>query len=164
MLERAALLTEGRARTPWDAASWAATVLEDVRGAPDTWRPWSGGARRAAARPCVSGRGAPRITIPKELTEECLRGGSAPPNGSRLSCGASADGRKRPALRYELVGAQTWASSENRPRQLQAHVRLPQDKGGWVAPVRGAHPPPTTHGGNDSGACHHTDRTSCSSS
>src|SRR5437773_2790723 len=46
-----------------------------------------------------------------------------PPNGSRLSCGASADGRKRPALRYELVGAQTYASSESRPRQLQALVR-----------------------------------------
>src|SRR2546422_5695750 len=45
------------------------------------------------------------------------------PNGSRLSCGASAGGRKRPALRYELVGAQTSASSEGRPRQLQALVR-----------------------------------------
>jgi len=29
------------------------------------------------------------------------------PNGSRLSCGASGRGRKHPALRYELVGAQT---------------------------------------------------------
>ena len=29
------------------------------------------------------------------------------PNGSRLSCGAKAGGRKRPALRYELIGAQT---------------------------------------------------------
>src|SRR6266480_922977 len=45
------------------------------------------------------------------------------PNGSRLSCGANADGRKRPALRYELVGAQTHASFESRPRQLQALVR-----------------------------------------
>ncbi len=27
------------------------------------------------------------------------------PNGSRLSCGASAGGRKRPALRYRLAGA-----------------------------------------------------------
>src|SRR5437016_4542293 len=49
----------------------------------------------------------------------------APSNGSRLSCGASADGRKRPALRYELAGAQTDVSSESRPRQLQALVRLP---------------------------------------
>jgi len=56
------------------------------------------------------------------------------PNGSRLSCGASAGGRKRPALRYELVGAQTYASFESRPRQLQALVRpraLPN-----VAPLR----------------------------
>src|SRR5256886_892276 len=47
----------------------------------------------------------------------------AVPNGSRLSCGAKAGGRKRPALRYELVGAQTHASPESRPRQLQALVR-----------------------------------------
>src|SRR5256885_15014387 len=33
------------------------------------------------------------------------------PNGPRLSCGANASGRKHPALRYELVGAQTDASS-----------------------------------------------------
>src|SRR5207248_9330384 len=45
------------------------------------------------------------------------------PNGSRLSCGASAGGRKRPTLRYELVGAQTYAPFESRPRQLQALVR-----------------------------------------
>ena len=45
------------------------------------------------------------------------------PNGSRLSCGASAGRRKRRALRYEPVGAQTYASSESRPRQLQALVR-----------------------------------------
>jgi len=47
------------------------------------------------------------------------------PNGSRLSCGATAGGRKRPALRYELVGAQTYVSSKGRPRQLQALVRQP---------------------------------------
>ncbi len=45
------------------------------------------------------------------------------PNGSRLSCGASAGRRKRPALRYRLAGAQTSASAEGRPRQLQALVR-----------------------------------------
>ena len=47
------------------------------------------------------------------------------PNGSRLSCGASAGGRKRPVLRYKRVGAQTHISSEGRPRQLQALVRQP---------------------------------------
>src|SRR5947208_1381585 len=47
------------------------------------------------------------------------------PNGSRLSCGASAGWRKRPALRYRLAGAQTSASAESRPRQLQALVRQP---------------------------------------
>src|SRR6266480_1172003 len=45
------------------------------------------------------------------------------PNGSRLSCGASAARRKRPVLRYVPAGAQTYASSESRPRQLQALVR-----------------------------------------
>src|SRR6266480_26069 len=94
MLERAARLTEGRAGTPWDVASGQPRVSEEVRGAPRAWRPWSGGAQRAATRPCVSALGAPRVTIPKELAEGCLRGGSAPPNGSRLSCGRNAEGRK----------------------------------------------------------------------
>src|SRR5207237_4941362 len=48
---------------------------------------------------------------------------AAPPNGSRLSCGANAGGRKRPALRYRLAGARTYVSSESRPHQLQALVR-----------------------------------------
>src|SRR2546427_5082911 len=52
-------------------------------------------------------------------------GAGPTPNGSRLSCGASAGGRNRAALRYELVGEQTYASSESRPRQLQALVRQP---------------------------------------
>ena len=47
----------------------------------------------------------------------------AQPNGSRLSCGASPGGRKRPELRDLLAGAQTYASSKSRPRQLQALVR-----------------------------------------
>src|SRR3989442_1135747 len=57
------------------------------------------------ARPWGVGRGEPRlvrehpssapraITVPNEFTKECLWSGSAPPNGSRLSCGASAGGR-----------------------------------------------------------------------
>src|SRR5947209_4757603 len=57
-------------------------------------------------------------------------------NGSRLSCGASADGRKHPALRYEPVGAQTYASSEGRPRQLQALVRR---RGSLTALELGSH-------------------------
>src|SRR5438067_12478063 len=70
-----------------------------------------GGARRGTpvARPWGVGRGAqiplrehprsaPRVlTVPNELTNECLWGGSAPPNGSRLSCG-------RPARRRKAVG------------------------------------------------------------
>src|SRR5947207_1099934 len=48
---------------------------------------------------------------------------NAQPNGSRLSCGANAGERKRPALRYLEAGAQTYGSFESRPRQLQALVR-----------------------------------------
>jgi len=47
------------------------------------------------------------------------------PNGSRLSGGANAGRRKHPALRYLGTGAQTFASSGSRPRQLQALVRRP---------------------------------------
>jgi len=67
-----------------------------------------GGARRgmSVARPWCVGRGepislrehrrtAPRVlTVPTELTKGCLWGGSAPPNGSRLSCGRPARWRK----------------------------------------------------------------------
>ncbi len=71
-------------------------------------------------------RSAPAHSPQKEsVAKGCLWKGSAPPNGSRLSCGASAGGRKHPALWYELAGAQTYASSEGRPRQLQALVRQP---------------------------------------
>ena len=45
------------------------------------------------------------------------------PNGSRLSCGASAGERKRPTLRDQLAGGQTHGSLESRPRQLQVLVR-----------------------------------------
>ncbi len=49
---------------------------------------------------------------------------SAPPNGSRLSCGACAGGRKELwRCTVNAAGAQTDASLESRPRQLQAHVR-----------------------------------------
>src|SRR6266516_2142307 len=57
------------------------------------------------------------------LEELAMRGKLLPSNGSRLSCGASPGGRKRLALRDELVGLQTHASFEGRPRQLQALVR-----------------------------------------
>jgi len=44
-----------------------------------------------------------------ELIESVFHSPGSPlqPNGSRLSCGANAGGRKRRALRYKVVGAQT---------------------------------------------------------
>src|SRR6266852_4107124 len=74
------------------------------------------------------GRCIAMATVADFIRSSTLRSGigailRALPNGSRLSCGASAGGRKRPALRYQPAGAQTYASSEDRPRQLQALVR-----------------------------------------
>src|SRR2546430_3568511 len=80
MLERAARHTEGWASSPWEAASGQQRRRRTARRAPSVaalgW--W---ARRAAGRPRVSALGAPRVAIPKEIAEECLRRGSAPPNG-----------------------------------------------------------------------------------
>src|SRR5436190_23858825 len=80
--------------------------------------------RPAGARPYHAGRPG-RIPVWREITEgEWTDASQLPlPNGSRLSCGASAGGRKHSALRYKRAGAQTHASPERRPRQLQALVR-----------------------------------------
>src|SRR2546425_13027131 len=100
MLERAARDSEAAPAFRLRTCLWAATSLKEVRG--------EGGARRgpSVARPWGVGRGeqillrehrrsAPRVfTVPNELTNECLWGGSAPPNGSRLSCGRLAHRRK----------------------------------------------------------------------
>src|SRR5437588_49739 len=60
--------------------------------------PWRGrGVWGAADRSLFGSIGAmaPRVlTVPRELTKGCLWGGSAPPNGSRLSCGRLAHRRK----------------------------------------------------------------------
>src|SRR6267143_4208794 len=56
-------------RSGWHALGrcfWAVTGIGGVRGAPRAWRPWSGGARRAATRPCVSALGAPHTHQTKE--------------------------------------------------------------------------------------------------
>src|SRR6266571_4008825 len=88
MLERAGACLGARAR-------------QGVGKVPVGSHPTEGRARRGlpVARPSSVGRGepillrehrraAPRVlTLPKELTKGCLWGGSAPPNGSRLSCG-----------------------------------------------------------------------------
>src|SRR5204862_7813063 len=80
-----------------------------------------GGARRgtAVARPWGVGRGeqvllrehrrsAPRVlTVPNEFANECLWGGSAPPNGSRLSCGRPARRRKGGGRQSVPARAQT---------------------------------------------------------
>src|SRR5437763_13659920 len=97
-----------------------------------------GGARRGTpvARPWGVGRGAqiplrehprsaPRVlTVPNELTNECLWGGSAPPNGSRLSCGRLP--RRRKGVGRESVPVRAQHSASIRAitaRQLQAFVR-----------------------------------------
>src|SRR6266699_103882 len=57
-------------------------------------RPWGGGARRADRRSGGSRFGAPRTHQTTELADRWPWGGSAPPNGSRLSCGRNARWRK----------------------------------------------------------------------
>src|SRR5256885_6998843 len=83
-----------------------------------------GGARRGTpvARPWGVGRGAqiplrehrrsaPRVlTVPNELANECQWGGSAPPNGSRLSCGRLARWRRPWDVVRAPPGAQHSAS------------------------------------------------------
>ena len=94
-------------------------------GSSSTWikmRTISSRSRRRAATSNGSSR--PALNSRSLVVMPAYSGCMGPlPNGSRLSCGATAGGRKRPALRYELVGAQTYASPERRPRQLQALVR-----------------------------------------
>src|SRR6266568_7811443 len=95
MLERAGACLGARAR-------------QGVGKVPVGSHPTEGRARRGlpVARPWGVGRGeqisarehrrsAPRVfTEQNELTKGCLWGGSAPPNGSRLSCGRPARRRK----------------------------------------------------------------------
>src|SRR6266487_5511294 len=69
-------------------------------------RPWGGGARRAKARLRASRLGAPRIHPTKRLTNECQLGGSAPPNGSRLSCGRNGRGRKEVERQIERLASE----------------------------------------------------------
>src|SRR6266700_5493530 len=90
-----------------------------------------GGARRGEPIPLREHRrSAPRVlTVPTELTTGCLLGGSAPPNGSRLSCGRL--GRRRKGVRRQSVPARAQHSVSLKAiiaRQLQALVRrhLPQ--------------------------------------
>src|SRR6266516_4877193 len=95
MLERAGACLGARAR-------------QGVGKVPVGSHPTEGRARRGlpVARPWGVGRGeqillrehrraAPRVlTVLKELAKGCWWGGSAPPNGSRLSCGRLARRRK----------------------------------------------------------------------
>src|SRR6266496_1113550 len=73
MLERAARPPEAPPTPPFEA-SGQPRATKEVRGAPDQWRPWGGGARRAAARPCVSALGALRNHHIKGLSERMFVG------------------------------------------------------------------------------------------
>ena len=99
--------TEGRAR----------------RGRPVA-RPWGVG-RGEPGLVCEHPSSAPRVlTVPNELTNECLWGGSAPPNGSRLSCGRLARWRQGVGRLSVPARAQHSASVKAiTARQLQALVR-----------------------------------------
>src|SRR5437588_864829 len=112
-----------------------------------------GGARRGTpvARPWGVGRGAPTLlrehprsaprvlTVPNELANECLWGSSAPPNGSRLSCGRLARRRKSSGRQSVPARAQHSASLKAiTARQLQALVRCPLTSDDPVSPALSA--------------------------
>src|SRR5438876_340416 len=94
MLERAAHLTEG-----WDNSP--RTLLLGSHGTGGRARRrlicgasgwWGAASRGVPAR--ISARRPGHTPKPKEVTKGRLWCGSEPPNGSRLSCGRSARGRK----------------------------------------------------------------------
>src|SRR6266542_4417149 len=76
---------------------WATTRRKEVRGAANLCRGLGVVRRGEPIFPREHRRSAPRaLTVPNELTKGCLWGGSAPPNGSRLSCGRLAlEARRR---------------------------------------------------------------------
>src|SRR5205809_8095678 len=122
------------------ARGWELVACPWVGKLPVGSHPTEGPARRGlpVARPWGVGRGeqisarehrrsAPRVfTEQNELTKGCLWGGSAPPNGSRLSCGRPA--RRRKGAGRQSVPARAQPSAFLKAitaRQLQALVRPP---------------------------------------
>src|SRR3989440_9033183 len=107
----------GRAALGLRTCLWAATRLKDGRGAaPPQARPWGVG-RGEPGLVCEHPSSAPRVlTVPNELTNECFWGGSAPPNGSRLSCG-------RPARRRKSSGRQSVPPRGKKPRLEESGER-----------------------------------------
>jgi hypothetical protein len=82
------------------------------------------GAAQSTARRARQGSAPRARTAKHELPVECRWGGSAPPNGSRLSCGRPARRRKRSGRTSVPARAQTLNSIKTiSARQLQAHVR-----------------------------------------
>src|SRR5438132_1679611 len=135
-----ALGTDARTRRAWlgaRACPWVGklpvgchpTEGRARRGTPVAW-PWGVG-RDEQLLLREHPHAAPRVlTVPKELAKGCLWGGSAPPNGSRLSCG-------RPARRRKGVGRQSVPARAQHPASLRTIIaRQPQ------TPVR---PRPTAH-------------------
>src|SRR5947209_3206516 len=132
-----ALFTDARVRS----AQLRARARLWIEKLPVGNHPLRGRARRGnpLARPWGVGRGEPILlrehrrsarrvlTVPKELPNGCLWGGSAPPNGSRLSCGRLA--RRRKGDGRQSVPARAQYSVSLRAitaRQLQALVRQRQ--------------------------------------
>ncbi len=119
----------GRPRPPldWDLASEQPTpgrqcAARRAHGAAVGW--WGAASSCSLAR--LGARRPAHIPYQQSVAKECLWKGSAPPNGSRLSCGRPVRRRKRsgrtsvPARAQHSVSFKTIAA-----RQLQALVRQP---------------------------------------
>ena len=126
----------GSPRPPldWEVAGGQPPTTGRCAARPPVARLWGVG-RGEPILPREHRRSAPRVlTVPKELTNGCLWGGSAPPNGLPLSCGRLARWRK--AAGRSPCPARAQHSGSPRAitaRQLQALVRQPPHQ--WVLVV-----------------------------
>src|SRR5712691_12554857 len=95
LLERAARRSKVAPALRFGDCLCAATLsTHDARRGTPVARPWGvgrGEPRLVSEHPSSAPRA---ITVPNEFTKECLWSGSAPPNGSRLSCGRLTRRRK----------------------------------------------------------------------
>src|SRR2546425_10155405 len=107
MLARAARSAEPAPALALGTRLWAATALKDVRGAACPWRGLGVVGRGEQIFAWERRRSAPRtITVPNELTKECLWAGARRLTGSAQAAGRTPPGARTPPPDWEHSGAQ----------------------------------------------------------